>query len=159
MKGCTICNVKHQSFYVSSEELYLCPRHKKIMTEEDEEASQDFKKNRFIIKGKVAEMSIYNKQYDEKFHKVLIDTEDVALIEMFRWTEETTSGEGGHIITVIRKNGRRLSLKLMDYLQYLRYGIQSPSYLTNCNPFDCRKFNIRVKKDKRRARSTIKNLL
>lgn len=155
MKGCVVCDVKHQGFYVSSDEIYLCPRHKKILSEEDEEESSKFKKNRFVIDGNVARMSVYDKSLKEKHYKVLVDTEDIPLLEHIRWREDGM----GHVITHVRKGNRILTLKLMDYLMYIRYGIKSPSYHPNCDNFDCRKLNIRIMKDKRRERSTAKNII
>lgn len=155
MKGCIVCDVKHQGFYVSSDEVYMCPRHKKILSEEDEELSKKFKKNRFVVEGKTARMSVYNKQFEEKHYKVIVDVEDIPLLEHIRWRED----EDGHAVTSVKKGKKVLTLKLMDYLMYLHYGIKSPSYHPNCNNSDCRKLNIRVMKDKRRERSTVKNII
>jgi hypothetical protein len=126
-----------------------------MILEEDEFLGKQFSKNKFVIKGNVAEMSIYDLSYREKRHKVLVDKEDIPLLEEIRWRED---GEG-RIVTGVRKGKRNLTLNLMDYIMYVRYGIKSPLYHPNCNNADCRKLNIRIKKDKRRELSTVRNII
>jgi hypothetical protein len=155
MKGCVICDAKNNSFYVNSEEVYLCPKHRKALEEEDLDFAREFKKNRFVVEGNVAKMSLYNKEYKEKPYKVLVDTEDIPLLENIRWTEDGY----GHVITYVKKGNRIFTLKLMDYIMYIRRGITSPLYHPNCNNLDCRKSNIRIKKDMRKHKSTVKCII
>ncbi|ALA47888.1 hypothetical protein ABE137_12020 [Brevibacillus laterosporus] len=155
MKGCVICNVKNRAFYVTTNEVYMCPKHRDMLLEEDEEQATQYKKNRFVIKGDEAEMSVYNKKFEEKPYKVIVDAEDIPLLQEVRWRQH---GDG-HVCTTVNKNGKKLSVNLIDFITYLRSGIESPLYHGNQRKIDCRKINIRVRKDRRTDKSTIKNLL
>lgn len=156
MKGCTICNVRNRAFYVSHEEVYLCPKHRSMLFDEKQEVALKYKKNRFTPIDKwTAEMSVYNKNFDEKPYKVLVDIEDISLLQEVRWRQY---GEG-FVVTTVNKNGKKLTVNLIDFLMYMTRGVESPAFHGNQNKLDCRKVNVRVKKDRRADKSTIRNLL
>ncbi|OME54126.1 hypothetical protein BSK59_16225 [Paenibacillus odorifer] len=156
MKGCTICNVKNRSFYVTNSELYLCPKHRRMLFDEDQEKALEYKKNKFVVIDKwTAEMSVYNKNFEEKPYKVLVDIEDIPLLQEVRWRQY---GDG-FVVTTVNKNKKKLTVNLIDFIKYMRCGIESPVFHGNKNKLDCRQVNIRIKKDKRTDKSTIRNLI
>lgn len=156
MKGCTICNVRNRAFYVTNSELYMCPKHRRMLFDENQEQALIFKKNRFSIIDKwTAEMSIYNKNFDEKPYKVLVDIEYIPLLQEVRWRQY---GEG-FVLTTVNRKGKQVTVNMIDFLMYMTEGIESPAFHGNQNKLDCRRINIRVKKDRRTDKSTIKNLI
>lgn len=156
MKGCTICNVKNRAFYVSDKEVYLCPKHRAMLFDEEQEEALQYKKNRFNPIDKwTAEMSVYNKDFEEKKYKVLVDIEDIPLLQEVRWRQY---GDG-FVVTTVKKNGKKLTVNMIDFLKYMTFGIESPAFHGNQNKLDCRKANIRTKKDRRSDKSTIRNLI
>lgn len=156
MKGCTICNVRNRAFYVSTNEVYLCPKHREMIFDENQESALQFKKNRFVPIDKwTAEMSIYNKDFEEKSYKVLVDIEYIPLLQEVRWRQY---GDG-FVVTTVKKNGKKLTVNLIDFLAYMTKGIESPVFHGNQKKTDCREVNIRVKKERRSDKSTIRNLI
>ncbi len=156
MKGCTICNVRNRAFYVSSKGVYMCPKHRTMFLDEKLEEALQFKKNKFTPIDKwTAEMSVYNKRYEEKSYKVLVDIEDIPLLQEVRWRQYAD----GFVVTTVNRNGQYLTVNMIDFLMYMTMGIESPTYHGNQKKLDCRKVNIRVKKDRRTDKSSIKNLI
>jgi len=154
MKGCLICNAKNHSFYVSSENVYICPKHRELLKKDNESEANKYKKNRFIIDGKVAYMSIYDYQYREKPYRAIVDPDDIPILQEIRWYED----KHGYIVTSVIRNGKNLRVRMADFIMYARYGITSPIYHVNCNPYDLRKCNIRIKKDQRWMKSSIRHI-
>lgn len=156
MKGCIICNVKNRAFYVSNDDVYMCPKHRTMFLDENLEKALQFKKNRFTPIDKwTAEMSVYNKRFEEKPYKVLVDIEDIPLLQEVRWRQYAE----GFVVTTVNRNGQYLTVNMIDFLVYMTKGIESPTYHGNQRKIDCRKVNIRVKKDRRNDKSSIKNLI
>jgi hypothetical protein len=165
MRECIFCGSKSITFFVSDKEQYICPKHYYMAKEVfGEDAIKSFSKNKIVIKGKIAVMTLYNKQFNKK-EEVIIDAEDIELVREIRWH----LANNGEVITDIvpqririsKKTGKiiRQHLKLCDYIMFHRFGITTPVYYVNNNPLDCRKVNLRIARDRKSEKSSIKYIL
>lgn len=161
MRKCIVCGSKTPSFYVSSEDEYLCPKH---YIELNEKEKIRFNKNKIVIDGEIAYMSVYNHQFIER-EIVTLDAEDIKLIKDSRWHID---GDG-HVVTYVPTKKLQISkktglakvnrLKLSDYLMYKNEGLSCPVYHTGGDILDCRKSNIRMVRGKLKQLSSVKYIL
>lgn len=161
MRKCIVCGIKSPSFYVSSEDEYLCPKHYINLTENEQAI---FNKNKIVLDGNIAYMTIYNHQFVEK-ETVMLDAEDVKLVKHSRWHIDGS----GHVITYVPAKKLQISkktglakvnrLRLIDYIMYKNEGLSCPMYHTGGNILDCRKSNVRMVRGKFEQLSSVKHIL